>query len=349
MFLRTQTKKIMVGGVQIGHSNHVVIQSMTNTKTSNINQTLKQIKNLFSIGCELVRVAILDTNDSSALNKIIKLSPCPIIADIHYNYKFAIDAINAGVSGIRINPANIKLTDLKKVVESAKKNKIIIRIGVNQGSTLNNKEILSTKQLINLTQKYVSQFEKWGFYDIVISLKSSNPFTTQQLYLQAAKIFKYPLHVGVTEAGSKTDAVIKSTTALIPILQKGIGNTIRISITGNPLQEISICKKILKQVNLYKNVIEIISCPTCGRLSWSLENLLSQVEEYTKNIDKQLKIAIMGCSVNGIGECLHSDIGVYGTNDKLIVYLKGKKYSITKHNDGFKTIKSLINKFVSIR
>jgi (E)-4-hydroxy-3-methylbut-2-enyl-diphosphate synthase len=160
MFLRTQTKKIMVGGVQIGHSNHVVIQSMTNTKTSNINQTLKQIKNLFSIGCELVRVAILDTNDSSALNKIIKLSPCPIIADIHYNYKFAIDAINAGVSGIRINPANIKLTDLKKVVESAKKNKIIIRIGVNQGSTLNNKEILSTKQLINLTQKYVSQFEK---------------------------------------------------------------------------------------------------------------------------------------------------------------------------------------------
>jgi (E)-4-hydroxy-3-methylbut-2-enyl-diphosphate synthase len=266
MFTRLQTHKVLVGDVQIGHQNKVVIQSMTNTKTSNVIPTINQIKELVKHGAQLVRVAVLDQSDALALKQITKLSPCPIIADIHYNYRLAIIAIQNGVAKIRINPANIDLDHLQEIVKTAKAHQVAIRIGINQGSKLNQRSFATPKAMINCALKFIKLFENWNFHAIIVSLKSSQPLLTNILYQQAAQKIKYPLHLGVTEAGTLTNATIKNTIGLVPLLQKGIGDTIRVSISDHPITEVVVAKKILSNLGLYKNIVNIIACPTCGRL-----------------------------------------------------------------------------------
>jgi (E)-4-hydroxy-3-methylbut-2-enyl-diphosphate synthase len=266
MFNRLQTHKILIGNVQIGHQNKVVIQSMTNTKTSDVAKTINQIKRLIQCGAELVRVAILDQADVIALKEITKISPCPIIADIHYNYRFALMAIENGAAKIRINPVNIDTKYLKKIVDVAKEHCVAIRIGINQGSRLNKKKFNTPQAMINCAQRFIKLFETWNFFNIVVSLKSSDPSVVTNLYELAAQKIKYPLHLGVTETGTQTNAIIKSCIGLVPLLQKGIGDTIRISVTGDPVVEPIIAKKILNNIGLYQNTPNIVSCPTCGRL-----------------------------------------------------------------------------------
>ncbi|MDR0739696.1 MAG: flavodoxin-dependent (E)-4-hydroxy-3-methylbut-2-enyl-diphosphate synthase [Mycoplasmataceae bacterium] len=340
MFTRKNTIKVLVGNIQIGQQNKIVIQSMTNIKTSNWKVVIRQINDLTTNGAELVRVSLLDKDDVMALKHIIQYAPCPIIADVHYNSNFAIAAIKSGAAKIRINPSNISHDRLKEIVDCAKKYNTAIRIGFNQGSKSNNYK--NPDDMVNSAIQLIKQFEKWHFYKIIVSLKSSDSSLVTRLYELAAHKIKYPLHIGVTEAGTHDTAIIKSVLGLSPLLNKGIGDTMRISITGNPLVEPVVTKKILHALNLYPNLPNVISCPTCGRLQWDLLSLTNQVEKYIATINKPITIAIMGCAVNGIGECEHADIGVYGSQNKLFVYAKGKHIKTIPIRNGFSEIKKLI-------
>lgn len=326
--MRENTVAVMVGNIQIGGNNNVVIQSMTNTKTSDVKKTIQQIKELYKNGCQLVRVAVFDLEDSLALKEIVLKSPVPIIADIHFNHEFAITAIKSGVSKIRLNPGNISdEKQLEKIIKLAKKANVAIRIGVNSGSIpidILNRYGVSSKSMVTTAKRYISKFEELNFRNIVLSLKCSDPLMTIESYRLASKKFKYPLHIGVTEAGNKTSGIIKSCAGLSPLLYDGIGNTIRISLTGDPIQEIEVCKKLLNSFGLYKNVVNIIACPTCGRLNFSLEDVVNEIEEYTRNMEFPIKISILGCVVNGIGEGKEADIGIAGSKEKGIIFKKGK-------------------------
>ena len=317
---RKNTKKVMVGNIQIGHTNKVVIQSMTNTKTANVSETCRQINELVAQGCEMVRVAVLDAEDCVALKQIVNKLPCPIIADIHYNYRFAIDAIKSGVAKIRINPANIpNLKQLESIVDCAKINNVAIRLGFNKGSyrKINNNALM--KQILY----YIKTLESWNFQNIIVSVKSSCFEETINLNKILASKIKYPIHIGVSEAGVYSDAIIKSTLGLYPLLKMGIGDTIRISISGSPLYEPVIAKKILGCVGLYDKQVDIVSCPTCGRLQWNIQKFMESIEELTNKISKKKKIAVMGCAVNGIGECQNADLGVYGNKTHAFIYKDG--------------------------
>lgn len=326
IYLRNKTKKIHVGNVTIGGQNKVVIQSMTNTKTSNVSETLNQINQLVDKGCELVRVAILDEVDLVGLKQICKKAKCPIIADIHFNYLFAIKAIQAGVKKIRINPGNISdEKQLKEIIKVAKKNNVAIRIGINSGSLP--KGIKDTyKNIVDVAIKWICFFEKNKFTNLVVSLKSSDPNMTKQLYLMGASKIKYPLHLGVTEAGSLISSIIKSTIGLSEVLQKGIGDTIRISISGDPLQEPIVARKLLVASGADKNSTNIISCPTCGRTLFNFNEILENIEQYTFKNPKKLTVAVMGCVVNGVGESKNADIGIYGVSKtECMLMVKGKQ------------------------
>lgn len=329
IYLRNKTKKIKIGNVFVGGQNKIVIQSMTNTKTSNVSATLKQIEQLVKNGCELVRVAILDDQDLKALKQICKKSKCPIIADIHFNYQYAIQAIKSGAKKIRINPGNIAdKNQLKKIIAVAKQYNVAIRIGINSGSLPKN--IKNTPQnIVNCAIKWIKYFEQNNFYNIVISLKSSDPIQTKQLYKIAASKIKYPLHLGVTEAGGPLDSAIKSTIGLGELIQEGIGDTIRVSISGNPIIEPIIAKKILNVCGLKQNIPNVISCPTCGRCLYDFDYVLKHIQKLLDANPKDVNVAIMGCYVNGIGECKKADIGLYGVSShKCMLVFKGKKVGI---------------------
>jgi (E)-4-hydroxy-3-methylbut-2-enyl-diphosphate synthase len=266
MFTRKTTHPVQIGPLTIGHCDQVMIQSMTNTKTADVIKTIKQIKTLVSLGCKLVRVAIVDQKDIQGLKQIVQKKICPIVADIHYDYHLALAAIATGVAKIRINPNNITSTaKLKAIVLAAKKHHTAIRLGINQGSMIGGVKT-SLSAIVQYAINIIKQFERWGFKQIVVSLKTSDPLKTQQLYFLAAKKIKYPLHLGVTEAGNQNRAIIKSVIGLTPLIQAGIGDTIRISITNNPLSEPVVAKHLLGTLGLYQDYVNVISCPTCGRL-----------------------------------------------------------------------------------
>ncbi len=357
MYKRQDTKPINVGGVIIGGNNDVVIQSMTNTKTHDIKNTLKQINELVKAGAQLVRVAVFDEKDIEALEDIVKKSPCPIVADIHFNHMFAIKAIEAGVAKIRLNPGNISdEQQLKEIINVAKKHNVAIRIGVNSGSIpldlvsshgVSAKAMI-TAAMITAAKRYVKFFEDNGFTNIILSLKCSDPLLTIETYHLAAKEFKYPLHIGVTESGTLMNGTIKSCAGLAPILVDGIGNTIRISLTGNPVHEITVCKKLLSSLGISSNIVEIISCPTCGRLDFNLEKVVNEIEEYTKDMNFPLKIAILGCVVNGIGEGKEADIGIAGSAKKGIIFEKGNVLKTVPENQLVPELKKLINKYFEL-
>ena len=314
-------KVIQIGNKKIGGDNPVLIQSMCNTDTSDAEATIKQIKSLEKAGCEIIRVSVPDKESVKALKHIKENINIPLVADIHFNYKLAV-ASAPYVDKLRINPGNIK--NIKEVVKAAEH--IPIRIGVNSGSI--EKDIFekygySTKALFESVKRNVKKLEDLNFYNIVISAKMPNVQDTIEVYQLIAKEFNYPLHIGVTEAGTYQAGAIKSALGIGNLLQQGIGDTIRVSLTENPVKEIEVAKQILQFLNLRTFKREIISCPTCSRAQVDLIQITKQVEEKTKNI-KPVKIAIMGCAVNGPGEAKHADIGIAFGGKKGVLFKKGK-------------------------
>ena len=345
---RQITIPVLVGNVIIGAQDKIVIQSMTNTKTHDIEATLKQIDELVKEGCELVRVAVFDVADAKALPELVQKAKCPLIADIHFNPEFAVQAIKAKVPKIRLNPGNIEnAKQIQEICNLANQYGTVIRIGVNSGSLPKKIEAKyghSAKAMVEAAKHYVKNFEANNFFNIVISLKSSDPLMTIDSYLMAAKIFKYPFHIGVTEAGTMKYGSIKSAAGLGPIIYHGVGDTIRVSITGDPVQEIMVCKKILSSFHLYENNVDIISCPTCGRLNFNLEKVTAEVEEYVKQFEFPLKVSILGCIVNGIGEAKGCDIGIAGSNKTGIIFEDGKILKTVKQEILVDELKKLIDK-----
>ena len=351
MFKRTDTKPIYVDNIQIGGQNRVIIQSMCNTKTKDVNSTVSQILKLEELGCELIRVACLDIEDAKSIKLIKEKIHIPIVADIHFDYKIALAAIESGVDKIRINPGNIGSEEkTKAVVEACKANKIPIRIGVNAGSL--EKDLLEkygkpcSDAMIESAKKHVEILEKLDFYDIAISLKASNLDMCIEAYEKAAETFKYPLHLGITEAGTAFSGTIKSSIGLGILLKEEIGDTIRVSLSDDPTEEIPVCKEILKNCNLFNNSAKLVSCPTCGRIQYDLIPIAKEIEKFLQTIDKDITVAIMGCGVNGPGEAREADIGIAGGINEGVLVKKGKIIKKVKQEDMITVLKEEILKML---
>ena len=346
---RNETRAIKVGNLVIGGNDQVIIQSMTNTKTKNIEATVKQIDDLANSGCQLVRLAVLNMDDALAIKEIKSRVNIPLVADIHFDYRLALQAIKSGIDKIRINPGNIGSIDkVKLVVEACKKKHIPIRIGVNGGSL--EKDILekygkpTAKAMIESAKKHVEILESLDFYDICISLKSSNTLLTIEAYQLASETFPYPLHIGVTEAGTKLGGTIKSSLGIGTILYQGIGNTIRVSLSDSPLEEIKVAKTLLKELELIDNVPTLISCPTCGRIQYDLIPIAKEIEDFLNTINSNITVAIMGCAVNGPGEAKHADIGIAGGVNEGLLIKKGEIIRKVKQDDIIEELKKEIIK-----
>lgn len=349
--LREETRSVQVGNLTIGGNNHVVIQSMCNTKTKDVEATIKQINALQQAGCELVRVAVFDKEDAYAIKEIKKGIHIPLVADIHFDYKLALIAIESGIDKVRINPGNIgSIEKVKAVVDACKKKHIPIRIGVNGGSL--EKDILekygepTPEGMVESAMKHVKILEDLDFHDIVISLKSSNTMLTIKAYELASKAFPYPLHVGVTEAGTALGGTIKSALGIGTLLYEGIGNTIRVSLSDDPVEEIKVAKILLKELGLLKGVPTLVSCPTCGRIQYDLIPIAKEMEDFLKDIHLDITVAIMGCAVNGPGEARHADIGIAGGVGEGLLIKHGEIVKRVKQEDMVQTLKDEILKMV---
>ncbi len=327
--IRKKTRVIKVGEVLIGGDNPIAVQSMTNTKTKDIEGTVKQILELEEAGCDIIRSAISDLEDAKAIEEIKKRIHIPIIADIQYDYKLALESIKYGVDGLRINPGNIgSLEKVEAVVNACKANNISIRIGVNSGSIkqefLDQYGGVNEKSMVYSALEQVKLLESMEFFDIKISLKASNVSLTIKAYEMMSELCDYPLHLGITEAGPSWRGTIKSSVGIGSLLNMGIGDTIRISLTSDPVEEVKVGREILKSLGLLKEGIELISCPTCGRTNINLIQIVNQAEKRLENIKKHITVAIMGCAVNGPGEAREADIGIAGGNGEGLIFAKGK-------------------------
>ncbi len=348
MIKRRKSKEITIGNVKIGNNNPIIVQSMCNTDTRNIEQTLRQIKELTDAGCELVRLAVLNKDAAEAIKELVKRSPVPLIADIHFDYRLAIQCINNGISALRLNPGNIgKRENVEKVVTLAKQQKIPIRIGVNAGSLekeLLDKDIPLSEKMAQSAMKHIKILEDLDFDLIKVSLKSSDVLTTIEAYRLMADMVDYPLHLGVTEAGTLKNGLIKSSVGLGTLLAEGIGDTIRVSLTENPVEEVYAGFEILKSLKLRKRGVNFVSCPTCGRTQIDLINLAKKVEERFKNLDKNITIATMGCAVNGPGEARHADFGIAGGIGEGYVFKKGEIIARVPENELLNKLEEVILK-----
>lgn len=342
--IREQTKKIKVGNIFIGGCNKVLIQSMCDIKTSNYKEVIDQINSCQKAGADLMRVSIIDEDDIKALPVIKRNINIPLVADIHYASKFAIKAIESGVDKIRINPTNTPKKELEKIIDCAKNHKVAIRIGINEGSIdINGKVIKTIKGLLDLAIETIYFFEERNFYNLVISIKTSDPLKTYKIYKRLAKLTDYPLHIGVTESGFEDIGIIRSTIGLAPLLKEGIGNTIRISLTKNPLLEIITAKRILHELGLYPNYPTIISCPTCGRCKVkNLDEIAKKITYFLEKNNYNIKISIMGCIVNGIGESVNSDYGIAGENKTFMILKKGKIIKKVKEDKIIEELENII-------
>lgn len=329
MIKREETKEVTIGNLHLGGNNPIVIQSMCNTDTRDIEKTVKQIYELEREGCELVRVAVLDMEAAQAIQQIKKQIHIPLVADIHFDYKLALEVMKNGIDKVRINPGNIGTEErIKQVVEMAKEKKIPIRIGVNSGSLekylIEKYHGVTPQGLVESALNHVKILEKYHFEDIVVSIKASNVPFSLEAYSLLSKSIPYPIHVGITEAGTVWSGSIKSAVGIGTILSKGIGDTIRVSLTGNPVEEIKVAKEILKSLDLRKFGVEFISCPTCGRTQIDLIAIANEVEEKCRKLNKNIKVAVMGCVVNGPGEAREADIGIAGGKGEGLLFKKGE-------------------------
>lgn len=327
--IRTETKSIRVRDLQIGGQQKVVIQSMCNTRTSDTAATIAQIKKLEAVGCEMVRMAIMDQEDAKAITEIKKQTNIPLVADIHYDYRLAIAAVEAGIDKIRLNPGNIgSRENVEAVVKVCKQHHIPVRIGINSGSLekdIHEKYGKPTADgMMESAKCHIQILEELDFHDICLSFKSSDPLLCIEAYRLASKTFPYPLHLGVTEAGTYIGSAIKSSMALGTLLNEGIGDTIRISVNGDPVNEITIVKQLLKCCNLLDHTPNLIACPTCGRTAWNMQPVVDEIESFLQTINCDVNVAIMGCAVNGPGEAKHADIAIAGGNKEGLLIKKGK-------------------------
>lgn len=345
---RRQTREISIGNVKIGGKNPIAIQSMCNTDTRNAKQTIEQINMLAKEGCEIIRVAVPDMCAAEAIKEIKKGINIPLVADIHFDYRLALKAIENGVDKIRINPGNIGDEErIKTVVNAVKERNIPIRIGVNSGSL--EKDILekygevTPQGLVESALRHVKILEKYDYENIVVSIKASNVPFSMETYSILSKEIDYPLHLGITEAGTVWSGAIKSSVGIGSILSMGIGDTIRVSLTGDPIEEIKTAKEILKSLGLRKFGIEFVSCPTCGRTEVDLINIANKVEQECRKINKDLKVAVMGCAVNGPGEAREADIGIAGGKGYGLIFKKGEIVKKVAENELIPELLKLID------
>lgn len=345
MIKRRKSKVIEIGGIKVGGDNPITVQSMCNTDTRDVLATVRQIEELQDAGCEIIRLAVLNKDAAAAIRDIVKKVKIPVIADIHFDYRLALQCIENGVAALRINPGNIGRDEfVKKVVASAKTHCVPIRIGINGGSLEKNLQELNiplAEKMVQSALRHVKILEDNDFNQIKISLKSSDVLTTIEAYRLMAEKVDYPLHLGVTEAGTLRGGIIKSSVGLGTLLAEGIGDTIRVSLTENPIEEVKAGYQILKSLGLRKKGVNFVSCPTCGRCGIDLISLAKATEERFMNFDKDITIAVMGCPVNGPGEAKHADFGIAGANGEGYIFIKGEIVKKVKEE-------SLLDEFVKV-
>ncbi|MFL2641795.1 MAG: flavodoxin-dependent (E)-4-hydroxy-3-methylbut-2-enyl-diphosphate synthase [Thermodesulfobacteriota bacterium] len=338
--MRRETKTIIVGDVKIGSGNPISVQTMTKTDTRDVKSTVNQIKSVEAEGCQIVRCAVPDMDAAKALKEIVKNTNIPIVADIHFDYRLALEAIKSGIHCLRINPGNIgSKRRIEEVVKSLKVANIPVRIGVNSGSL--EKDILkkygspTSEALVESAIRHINILDELNFHEIKISVKSSNVKIMQEAYRQLGKQTDYPLHLGVTEAGTYAVGSVKSAIGIGSLISEGLGDTIRVSLTDDPVKEVKLGNDILKALGHFKNGIELISCPGCGRLEIDLQSLVEEVEKRIADIKltRTLKVSVLGCIVNGPGEAIGSDIGIAGGNGQGLVYKGGKLYKSCKESE----------------
>lgn len=348
MIKRRKTRKIYYGNLAVGGDEPISIQSMTNTKTKELEKTVAQIEKLTKAGCEIIRVAVPSLDDAQQLAKIKQKISIPLIADIHFDYKLALEAIGQGVDGLRLNPGNIGSQDkVKKIVKNAKKAHIPIRIGVNAGSLEKKyfkKYGLTAKGMVESALAQIQLLEDNDFKEIVISLKASDILMTLEAYQILAKKVDYPFHIGITEAGTYERGTIKSAIGIGSLLLQGLGDTIRVSLTGEPVTEVKVAWQILEALKIRQKGVELISCPTCGRTEIDLLALSQKVEKAIESLDKKITIAVMGCVVNGPGEAREADIGIAGGKNEAILFKKGKVVKKIKEEEILTTLMAEIEK-----
>ena len=348
MIKRRISKEIVIGNVKIGGNNPISVQSMCNTDTRDIEATCRQIKELEEQGCEIVRLAVLNMEAANAIKEIVRKTSVPLVADIHFDYKLAIQCINNGINALRLNPGNIgKRENVEAVVKLAKQQQIPIRIGVNAGSLekeLQEEDIPLYEKMVKSAMKHIQIFEDLDFDLIKVSLKSSDVMTTIDAYRSIAEKIPYPLHLGVTEAGTLRGGLIKSAAGIGTLLAEGIGDTIRVSLTESPAEEVTAGFEILKCLGLRKHGVNFVSCPTCGRTRIDLISLAKKVEERFKDLPYPITIATMGCAVNGPGEAKHADFGIAGGVNEGLIFKKGEIIAKVPEDELLEKLEEIIRK-----
>lgn len=345
---RRKTKKVDFGGISIGGSSKITIQSMTNTKTKDVKATVEQVRMLRAAGCDIVRLTVPDMESARALSEILPQVDIPIVADIHFDYRLAIEALQRGVDGLRLNPGNIGGEErVRQVVREAKKRQVKIRIGVNGGSL--EKNILqkygnTPEAMVESAFEHIRILENLDFYNTVVSLKASDVAKTVEAYEMFSEKSDYPLHLGITEAGTLKAGTVKSSVGIGYLLLRGIGDTIRVSLTADPVEEVHVAKEILKSLGYCEDEIRIISCPTCGRTEIDLIALAERIEKSVAHIKKPLTVAIMGCVVNGPGEAKGADIGIAGGKGEALLFRKGEIIRRVKEEELTKVLLEEIEK-----
>lgn len=348
--VRRRTRQVNIGGILVGGNAPISVQTMTKTKTSDVDATVAQIRQAADAGCDIIRVTVNDKEAVDAIGEIVKRSPIPVVADIHFNHIFALKAIEAGVAKVRINPGNIGSRErIRQVLEAAKARSIPIRIGVNSGSL--EEDILekhgypTAEALYESAMRHVEICESFGFRDVVISVKSTDVKLMIEANRLVAQRTDIPLHIGVTEAGPTKVGSIKSAVGIGTLLAEGIGDTIRVSLTDDPVREVEVGKEILRSLSLASRNIELIACPTCGRLEVDLFGIMKQLEEKLEGIKKPVKIAVLGCVVNGPGEASEADIGIAAGKGVAILYRKGEVIKRIREEEIVSTILEEVDRF----
>ena len=352
MYRRTETRPIYVGGIQIGGQQKCILQSMTNVPAKNVDAAVRQINELAENGCEIVRTAVLDEEDAKAIAEIKKKTSVPLVADIHFNHLLALISLEGGVDAIRINPGNIgDRAHTEEVVNMCREKHVPIRIGINSGSL--ERQFLEQyggpcpEAMIASARRHTDILEELDFHDICLSFKSSNVRLTIDAYKAAAEVFEYPLHLGVTEAGGFAESAVKSSAALGVLLNEGIGDTIRVSVSGDPNDELPIAKQLLRCFDLIDGVPDLVACPTCGRIQYDMLPLVKEMEEYLKKVRSNITVAVMGCPVNGMQEASRADVGVAGGYEIGMLFRKGKLIRKVPQAELAEALKAEIEKIVA--
>jgi (E)-4-hydroxy-3-methylbut-2-enyl-diphosphate synthase len=348
--VRRKTREVNIGGIRVGSNAPISVQTMTKTKTSDVEATVAQIRQAADAGCDIVRVTVNDKEAADAIAEIVRQSPIPVVADIHFNHVFALKAVEGNVAKVRLNPGNIGSRDrIREVLTAAKRKNIPIRIGVNSGSL--EEDILekhgypTAEALFESAMRHVGICEEFDFHDIIISVKSTDVKLMIEAYRLVAERTDIPLHLGVTEAGTTKIGTIKSAVGIGTLLAEGIGDTIRVSLTDDPVKEIEVGKEILRSLSLASRNVELIACPTCGRLEVDLFGIMKQLEEKLEGVKKPVKIAVLGCVVNGPGEASEADIGIAAGKGVAILYRKGEVIKRVKEEEIVQTILEEVEKF----